>query len=103
MRLWRKGGEADPKVEAFFRRAVSVDVNKVKEVGKIDAEPRLKPLKRLARQWAKELKVPPGLAFNAIYYCVNDPNCDLDGLKERIREGGQNYIIKFLHERGVEV
>jgi hypothetical protein len=103
MRLWRREREADPKVEAFFRRAVSVDVNKVKEAGKIDTEDRLKPLKRLARQWAKELRVPPGLAFNAIYYCVNDPSCDLDGLKERIREGGQDYIIKFLHERGVEV
>jgi len=34
---------------------------------------------------------------------VNDPSCDLDDLKERIREGGQDFIIKFLHERGVEV
>jgi len=103
MRLWRKEGKADPKVEAFFRRAMAVDVDKVKEVGKIDTEPRLKPLKKLAKQWAKELRVPPNWAFNAIYYCINNPSCDLDSLKEKIREGGKNYIIKFLHEHGVEV
>jgi len=43
MRLWRREREADPKVEAFFRRAMSVDVNKVKEAGKIMRRPGSSP------------------------------------------------------------
>jgi len=94
----KKGRES-----AFFRRAAHVDTAKMKPVKKIDTGPLLRPLKEEAKRKAKELGVSPGLLFNALYYCLNDPDCDVDALYEEVKKGGDDYLRRFLLERGVEI
>ncbi len=103
--MWGKKKEKvkDPKAEAFFRRVIHTDPMKLKPVKKIDAGVVVKPLQEVAKKKAKELGVSPGLLYNALYYCYNDPSCDLEDLFKKAKEGGDSYLLKFLHERGVEV
>ncbi len=94
----------DPKAEAFFRRVIHTDPMKLKQIKKINADVAVKPLQEMAKKKAKELGgVSSALLYNALYYCINDPSCDLEELLKKAKEGGNNFLIKFLHERGVEV
>jgi hypothetical protein len=102
--MWRKKEKVkDPKAEVFFRRVIHTDPLKIRPVKKIDAGETTKPLKEMAKKKAKELGVYPNLLFNALYYCINDTNCDLEDLLKKAKEGGDSYLLKFLHERGVEI
>ncbi len=93
----------DPKAEAFFRRVIHTDPMKLKPVKKINVDEAVKPLQEMAKKKAKELGVSSGLLYNALYYCLNDPDCDVEELLKKAKEGGDSYLLKFLHERGVEV
>jgi hypothetical protein len=102
--MWKKKEKIkDPKAEAFFRRVIHTDLMKLKPVKKINADVAAKPLQEMAKKKAKELGVSPGLLYNALYYCYNDPNCDVEELLKEAKEGRDNYLLKFLHEHGVEV
>ena len=103
--MWgrKKDNVKDPKAEAFFRRVIHTDPMKLRPVKKINVDEMTKPLKEMARKKAKELRVSPNLLFNALYYCYNDPNCDVEDLLKKAKEGRDSFLLKFLHEQGVEV
>ena len=103
--MWGKKKEKvkDSRAEAFFRRVIHTDPAKLKPAKKINADEAAKPLQEMAKRKAKELGVPPGLLYNALYYCINDPSCDVEELLQKAKEGRDSYLLKFLHERGVEV
>jgi hypothetical protein len=103
--MWGKKKEKvkDPRAEAFFRRVIHTDPAKLKPVKKINADEAAKPLQEMAKKKAKELGVSPGLLYNALYYCVNDPGCDVEELLQKAKEGRDSYLLQFLRERGVEV
>jgi hypothetical protein len=102
--MWRKKEKIkDPKAEAFFRRVIHTDPMKLKPVKKLNTSETVKPLQEMAKKKAKELGVPPNLLYNALYYCYNDPECDAEELLKKAKEEGESYLLKFLHERGVEV
>jgi hypothetical protein len=103
--MWGKKKEKvkDPKAEAFFRRVIHTDPAKLKPAKKINADEAAKPLQEMAKKKAKELGVSPGLLYNALYYCYNDPGCDVEELLQKAKEGRDSYLLQFLRERGVEV
>ena len=102
--MWRKKEKIkDPKAEAFFRRVIHTDPMKIRPTKKIDTGETTKPLKEMAKKKAKELGVSPGLLYNALYYCINDTECDVEELLQKAKEGRDSFLLKFLHERGVEV
>jgi hypothetical protein len=102
--MWKKREKVkDSKAEAFFRRAIHTDPMKLQPVKKINTDEVMKPIKEMAKKKAKELGVSPGLLYNALYYCYNDVNCDVEDLLKKAKEGGDSFLLKFLHEHGVEV
>jgi hypothetical protein len=102
--MWKKKEKVkDPKAEAFFRRVIHTDPMKLRPLKRINAGEAVKPLQEMAKKKAKELGVSPGLLYNALYYCYNDPKCDVEELFKMAKEGGDSFLLKFLHEHGVEV
>jgi hypothetical protein len=90
------------RAERFFKAAMRVDTGKV---GSAKMRVELdRPLKERAKQLARELRVPPGLVYNALYYCAADPQCDPDQLVEQLKREGdrQRFLLQFLARYGVE-
>ncbi|MGC9119617.1 MAG: hypothetical protein ACP5I3_11630 [Thermoproteus sp.] len=65
------------KAEAFFKKAISIDVERLKEVqpkvGVLDSG-----VKKKAAELARRLKLPPGDVYRALMHCISDPSCDVD-------------------------
>jgi len=103
--MWGRKKEKvkDSRAEAFFRRVIHTDPAKLKPAKKINADEVTKPLQEMARKKAKELGVSSGLLYNALYYCINDPGCDVEELLQKAKEGRDSFLLQFLRGRGVEI